>query len=80
MCFLIQKHVFVHFVNNQKLLANSASTKCRLFHVKINCSKLITDILQQRFHVTFLIFLLVASTSLMFGVLLPRKIVTIYDK
>ena len=62
------------------LLENSASTKCRPFQVKINWSKFIIDILQQRCHMTFLIFLLVASRSLLIGVFLPRKIITIYKK
>ena len=63
-----------------KLLANSASTKCCPFQIKINWSKFILDILQKRFYETFLIFLLVASRSLLFGVFLPRKIITIYEK
>ena len=46
------------------LLANSDNTKCRPFEVKINCSKLIIDRLQQRCHVTFLIYFFVTSRNL----------------
>ena len=64
----------------QVLLANSANTKCCPFQVNINHSKFIIDRLQQRFHVTFLIYLFVASRNLLFGVFLPRKIITILRK
>ena len=46
------------------ILANSDNTKCRSFQVKINCSKLIIDRLQQRCDVTFLIYLFVTSRNL----------------
>ena len=48
------------------ILANSVNTKCRPFQVKINCSKLIIDSLQQWRHVTFLIYLFVTSRNLFF--------------
>ena len=51
------------------LLANSANTKCRPLQVKI---KFIIDGLQQRCHMTFL--------NSLFGVFLPRKIITILRK
>ena len=44
--------------------ANGVITKCRHFQVKIYSSKLITDRLQQRCHVTFLIYLFVTSRNL----------------
>ena len=62
------------------LPANSASTKYRPFQVKMNWSKFIIDILQQRSQVTFLIFLLVTLGSLFFGAFLPSEIITIYEK
>ena len=43
------------------LLANSTNTKCRPFHVKINCSKFRIDTLQQLCHVIFFIYLFVTS-------------------
>ena len=46
------------------LLANGVNTKCCPFQVKINCSKLIIDRLQQRCDVTFLIYLFVTSRNL----------------
>ena len=46
------------------ILANSVNTNCRPFQVKINCSKLIIDRLQQRCDVTFLIYLFVTSRNL----------------
>ena len=60
-CFLIYK------------LADSANTKCRALHVKINCFKFIINRLQQRCHGTFLILLFAASRNLLFGIFLPRK-------
>ena len=45
------------------LLANSANTKYRPFHAKINCSKFRIDKLQQLRHVTFLIFLFLTSRN-----------------
>ena len=39
-----------------------------------------TDILQQRCHVTFLIYLFVTSRNLLLGVFMPRKIITILRK
>ena len=62
------------------ILANSANTKCRPFQVKINCSIFIIDGLQQRCHMTFLVSLFVTSRNLLFGVFLPRKIITISQK
>ena len=47
----------------KKLLVNSANTKCRLFHVKINCSKFRIDRHQQLCHVIFLICLFVTSRN-----------------
>ena len=44
--------------------ANSVITKCCPFQVKIYSSKLITVRLQQRCHVTFLIYLFVTSRNL----------------
>ena len=41
--------------------ANSVITKCRPFQVKIYSSKLKTDRLQQRRHVTFLIYKQISS-------------------
>ena len=43
--------------------ANSANTKRRSFHVKINCSKFRIDRLQQLCHVIFLIYLFVISRN-----------------
>ena len=65
---------------NRYLLGNSGSTKCLLFQVRINCFKFIIDGLQQRCHITFLVSTFVASTNLLFGVYLPRKIITISQK
>ena len=62
------------------ILANSANTKCRSFQVKINCSKFIIDEPQQWCHMTFLVSLFVTSRILLFGVFLPRKIITISQK
>ena len=45
------------------ILANSANTKCHPFHVKINCSKLRIDRLQQLCHVIVLIYLFVSSRN-----------------
>ena len=45
------------------LLANSANTKCRPFHVKINFSKFRIDRLQQLCHVIFLIYSFVTSRT-----------------
>ena len=61
-------------------LANSANTNCRPFLVKINSSKFIIDKLQQRCDITLLVSLFVTSTNLLFGVFLPRKIITILLK
>ena len=41
------------------LLANIPNTNCHLFQVKINCSKLIKDGLQQRCHMTLLVSLFI---------------------
>ena len=57
------------------LLANSANTKCRPSQVKVNCSKFIIDRLQQRCHVTLLIYLFVTLRNLLFGVFLPIEII-----
>ena len=65
---------------NYTTLANSGNTKCRPFQANINHSKSIIDRLQQRFHVTFLIYLFGTSRNLLFGVFLPRKIITILRK
>ena len=48
----------------KRILANSVNIKCRLFQVKINCSNLIIDRLQQRCNVTFLIYFFVTSRNL----------------
>ena len=45
------------------LRANSTNTKCRPFHIKINCSKFRIDRLQQLCHVIFLIYLFVTSRN-----------------
>ena len=45
------------------LLANSANTKYRPFHVEINYSKFRIDKLQQLLHVTFLIYLFLTSRN-----------------
>ena len=47
------------------------------FQIKINCSKFIIDGLHQRCYVTFLVSLFVTSRTLLFGVFLPKKIVTV---
>ena len=60
-----------------KLLANGASSNYRPFQVKINCSKFIIDGFQQQCHLTLLGSLFVTSKSLLFGVFLPRKSITI---
>ena len=62
------------------MLANSANTKCRPFQVKINCSKFTIDGLQQGCHMTFLVSLFVTSRNLLFGVFLPKKIITTSQK
>ena len=62
------------------LLANSANSNCRPFQVKSNCSKFIIDGLQQRCHMALLVSLFVASRHVLFGVFLPRKIITILQK
>ena len=63
-----------------KILANSANTKCHSFLLKIDCSIFIIDRLQQWYHMTFLVSLFVTSRNLLFGVFLPRKIITISQK
>ena len=65
---------------NLDILANSVNSNCHPFQVKINCSKFIVDGLQQRCHMSLLISLFVTSRNLLFGVLLPRKIITILRK
>ena len=65
---------------NVRLLANSANTKCRPFQVNIICSKFVIDRLQQQCHVTFSIYLFVTSRNFLFGVFLPRKIITVSRK
>ena len=54
-----------------RILANSANTKCRPFQVKINCSKFIIDRLQSWCYLTFLFSLFVTSRNLLFDVFLP---------
>ena len=61
------------------LLANIANTKCPPFQVMINCSKFIADRLQQRCHVTFLIYLFVTSRNLLFGVFCQGKLLQSYE-
>ena len=56
--------------NSILLLANNGNTKYRPFQVNINHSKFIIDRLQQRFLVTFLIYLFLTSRNLFFGVFL----------
>ena len=72
-CFLSLHINYIKFI-----LPNSANTTCRLFQVKINCSKFIID--GQRCHMTFLVSLFVTSRNLLFGVFLSRKIITIPQK
>ena len=58
---------------DNKLIANSANTKCRTFQVKINCSKFVIDRLQSLGYLTFLFSLFVTLRNLLFGVFLPRE-------
>ena len=46
-----------------KILANTANTKCRPFHVTINCSKFKIDRLQPVCHVIFSVYLFVTSIN-----------------
>ena len=62
------------------VLANSGNTKCCPFQVKMNCSIFVIDGIQQRCHMTFLVSLSVTARNLLFGVFLPRKIITISQK
>ena len=50
------------------------------FHVKINCSKFMTSKLQRWCHMTLLVSSFVTSRNLLFGVFLPRKVITIFRK
>ena len=47
---------------------------------KVNCSKFIIDRLQQQCHVTFFVYIFITPINLLFGVFLPRKIITILRK
>ena len=49
--------------NGCMILVSCANTKYCHFQGKNNCSKFITDRLQQRCHLTFLIYIFVASTQ-----------------
>ena len=76
------------------VLANSVNANCCPFQVKNICSKFITKIyrdpyikslfiidgLQQRCHMTWLIFLFVTLRNIWFGVFLPKKLITILRK
>ena len=62
------------------LLANSDNTKCRPFQVKINCSKLIIDRLQQQCRMTFLIYLFVTSRNVFVCCISAKEIITILRK
>ena len=62
------------FITYIIILANSANTKCRPFHVKINCSKLRIGRLQQLCHV----IVWNIEKLLLFGLFLTRKIITIF--
>ena len=62
---------FYHFLLG--ILGNSTTTKCRLFEVKINCSKFIIDRLQSRCYLTFSFSLFLTSGNLLFDVFLPRE-------
>ena len=68
------------FLMTMLLLENSANIKCHPVQVKINCSKSLIDGLQQRHHMNFLVSLFVTSRNLLFGVFLPKKIITISQK
>ena len=58
-------------------MVNNANTNYRRVQVKINCPKFLIGGLQQRCHMTLLVSLFVTSRNLLFGVFLPRKIITV---
>ena len=68
-----------------RILYNTTSTIVQALivapsKVKINCSKFIIDGLQRRCHMALLASLFVTLRNLLFGVFLPRKIITILRK